>query len=188
MTTATLEPVAVSDIDLRRVETEGGVEFVDGRLVGKPVSVESSRVAMRIGSFLLVQAMKSGEAEVFESSMGYKCFAADPSKFRKPDVSLVRTERLAGVDPQDGFLFIAPDLAVEVVSPNDLAYDLDLKVQEYLSNGFPLVWVVYPNTRSVAVHRADGSTAVFRGRDEITGEAALPGFKCPVSDLFGVAG
>ena len=78
----------------------------------------------------------------------------------------------------------APDLAVEVVSPNDLAYDVDSKVEDYLQAGVRLVWVVNPVTRTVRVHHPDGPGATLRADGELTGGDVLPGFHCPIRDLF----
>lgn len=177
-------PIAPTPLDLRRYERESGVEFAHGHIVEKPVSIESSEVELTIGALLRSEAARTKSARVFGSSMGYKCFPEEPARFRKPDVSLVRADRLAGVDPQDGFIYLPPDLAVEVISPSDLAYDMAEKTEEYLRNGFPLVWIVYPNTRTVSIHRADGSVSLLHEADEISGEAALPEFKCRVSEFF----
>ena len=81
---------------------------------------------------------------------------------RKPDVSFVRKERLPEGLTSEGYLYIPPDLAVEVVSPNDLAYQVDHKVDEYLNAGVPLVWVINPESRKVFIHRRDMSVSVLR--------------------------
>ena len=91
---------------------------------------------------------------------------------------------MKGIDTSEIYMPIPPDLAVEVVSPNDLATELDIKVEEYLNNGFALVWVVEPATRTVTIHRADGSLARLHAKDEITGETALPSFRCKVAEFF----
>jgi Uma2 family endonuclease len=109
--------------------------------------------------------------------MGFRCFPDEPAKFRKPDVSVVRADRLSGIDPKEGFVPVPPDLAVEVVSPNDLASAVAGEVREYLENGFGLVWVVYPDSRTVVVYRPDGSANLFGAGDEITagpGPARVP--------------
>ena len=85
---------------------------------------------------------------------------------------------------EEGWLTIVPDLAVEVVSPNDTAYEVEQKAREYLGVGARLVWVVYPNIRSVRVHRPDGTEAMRREGDELGGESVLPGFACRVGELF----
>ena len=101
---------------------------------------------------------------------------------RRADVSLIRTSRLEGLgDP--GQMPIPADLVVEVLSPNDLAYDVDRKIELYLANGFALVWVVNPEVKTVSVHRADGSVSWLREHEEITGESALPGFRRMVWEL-----
>jgi len=167
-----------------RLENEAAIEFVGGQIVEKPVSIESSRIGIRIGRLLGNEADASGDAEVYDSSLGYKVFPDDPDKFRKPDVSAVRADRLAGLDLSDGFMRVPADLVVEVLSPGDLAYDVAAKVDEYLRYNFRIVWVVQPNTRSVNVFRSDGRNALLRGDDVITCEDVLPGFRCQVSEFF----
>ena len=81
---------------------------------------------------------------------------------------------------------IPADLVVEVLSPQDRAYDVWLKTEEYLANGFKLIWEVHPHTRTVVIHRADGSVAKLHEQDDITGESLLPGFKCKVGEFFAV--
>jgi Uma2 family endonuclease len=175
---------SLSPQDLLRLETEAGVELVDGQVLEKPVGIESSDIEAIILTLLRVEAGRSGTARVYGASLGYQCFRDDPAKFRKPDVSVVRIARLKDVDTSAGFMPIPPDLAVEVVSPNDLVTDLEIKVEEYLSNGFPLVWVVEPATKTVTIHRGDGSLSRLHAKDEITGEAALPTFRCKVAEFF----
>ncbi len=92
-------------------------------------------------------------------------------------------ERLA-----EGFCSIAPDLAVEVVSPNDVIEELDEKVEEYLRTGVKLVWVVHPGVKAVQVFRADGSESWLRAPDELSGEDVIPGFRCRVEAFFPMLG
>jgi Uma2 family endonuclease len=84
----------------------------------------------------------------------------------------------------EGHIRLAPDLAGEVVSPNDLAYEIDEKVEEFLAAGTTLVWVINPATRTVRAHRADRPGVTLRADDELTGEDVPPGFRCNVADLF----
>lgn len=171
--------------DLRRLEQESGVEFVNGQIVEKPVSVESSRIAAEIIFLLKLHVSKSRDAMICDSSLGYRCFSDDPARHRKPDVSAIRNERMQTLnDPDPRLMPIPPDLAVEVLSPTDYAYDVDEKLEDYLSNGFKLIWVVNPLTRTVTIHRGDGSIGRLHENDEITGESALPGFACKVAQFF----
>ena len=178
-------PTRVTPEQLLRMPDNSTLELVNGQIVEKNVSAESSRVEgwilRRFGTFL----DSSPVADAFPSSLGYRCFPDDPGKIRKPDVTVVSKARYTALpDPDPGYMPIVPDLAVEVVSPNDLVYEVDEKVREYLDAGFPLVWVVDPKTRAVTVHPADGRPTILKPDDEITAEAALPGFRCKVADLF----
>ena len=83
-----------------------------------------------------------------------------------------------------GHVTVAPDLAVEVVSPNDTVYELNKKVQEYLRAGVRLVWVIDPENRTLVVYRANRTLAEFKPEDELTGEDVIPGFRCLVRDFF----
>jgi Uma2 family endonuclease len=171
--------------DLIHLPDEGvGHELVDGQLVERTVRKESSRIALKIGRLLGNEAAKTGEAEVYGSDLGYQCFPKHRNGIRRPDASLVRKERLVGIEPDPGFMPIPADLVVEVISSNDTWYYVSRKVEQYLSAGFRLVWIVDPSTRIVVVHRADGSISWLREKDEIIAETALPTFRCRVSDFF----
>jgi Uma2 family endonuclease len=180
----TLQQPTISDEELHHARETGGIEFVHGHLVEKPVSKESSRVAANVLYILRRHIQEAGGAEIYGADLGYQCFTENPKGWRKPDVSVVRRERLAKLDPDPGLMPIPADLAVEVLSPTDFAYDVAAKIDEYLRNAFPLIWIVEPNTRTVVVHRADGSITKLRENDEIDGESALPGFRCKVAEFF----
>src|SRR3954469_7627368 len=133
-------------------------ELIDGILVERHMGSESSAVAVAISVILytFVKARRLGH--VFTTDCGYQCFADAPGKVRKPDVSFVRSGRLPNDRPPEGHIKLAPDLVVEVISPGDLAYEIDEKVAEYLAAGVRLVWVVNPKTRSVRIHRPKDSS------------------------------
>ena len=84
----------------------------------------------------------------------------------------------------EGWLRVRPDLAVEIVSPNDLAQEINARVVGYLSVGVPLVWVLDPSTRLAQVYRQGGSAAWSIQTGELSGELVLPGFTCRVEELF----
>jgi Uma2 family endonuclease len=183
MTTTYTTP-AIDQREALRLEREAGIELVDGQIVEKPASIESSKVESHVSRLLGNFAESTGVADVFGSSLGYRCYRDEPTKFRKPDVSVVRAERLKGIDQREGFMPIPADLVVEVISPTDLHYDVAEKTEEYLKNGFALIWLVIPHTLAVEIYRADGSITLLHENDEITGENALPGFRCKVAEFF----
>jgi Uma2 family endonuclease len=108
----------------------------------------------------------------------------DPDIVRGPDVSYIRAERIPPDGVPEAFWTIAPDLAVEVISPSETADEIREKVRDFLGAGTPLVWVVYPRTREVVVHTGDGLARTYGEDDVIEYPDVLPGFSCKVSELF----
>jgi Uma2 family endonuclease len=160
-------------------------ELVDGQLVEYNKSFWASYIAGRILNRLLTCCDAHQLGWVLTEGTSYQCFPLNPERIRRADVSFLRRERLSLAQATaEGHLRIAPDLAVEVLSPNDLAYEVDAKVQDYLSAGVHLVWVVNPLARTIEVHRLRGEGTILRENDELTAEDVLPGFSCRVGDLF----
>jgi Uma2 family endonuclease len=194
---ATLKEKAMSTIEARQeispeqflaLPDTARFELIDGNLVERNVSVLSSLVENLVALRLTAFTTNSQAGWVWGSSLGYQCFPQSPNKIRRPDVSFVRRDRLAAANLEDGFLKIRPDIVVEVVSPNDVKYEVDEKIEEYLSVGIPLVWIVNPETRIVEIHRRDGTVTKLHASDEISGDDVLPGFQCPVADFFPAIG
>jgi Uma2 family endonuclease len=108
----------------------------------------------------------------------------DPDTVRGPDVFYVAPGRVPDTGIPEAFWNVAPDLAVEVVSPSENAGDVREKVRDYLTAGTPLVWVVYPRTREVVVHTPDGLARAYGEDGALEGFEALPGFACTVAEFF----
>lgn len=141
-------------------------------------------VALRLGSRLETWA-RSGPGGYVGVESGF-VLRRDPDVVRGPDVSYVRAERIPDGGVPEAFWGIAPDLAVEVVSPGESAEEVREKVRDYLAAGTPLVWVVYPRTREVVVQTPDGLARALGAGDMLEGLDVLPpGFACAVAELFG---
>ena len=170
--------------DLLAMPDGKSYELVGGQLVERKMGMESSLVGTRLLSRLGRFCEEHGLGWAFQSDNGYQCFAHEPGLVRRPDVSFIRTGRLPGNVVPLGWAKIPPDLAVEVVSPNDIVYQLDDKLEDYRKVGVPLVWVIYPNSRTVMVYRVDGSTSFLHENDVLSGEDVIPGFRCSVAEIF----
>jgi Uma2 family endonuclease len=107
-----------------------------------------------------------------------------PETVRIPDVSFVPADRMREID-LDKRIQGAPALAIEVVSPTDLAEDLTQKVKQYLVGGSKAVWVFYPKPREVQVFRASGEIFVRRECDTLEEAEVLPGFALDLKAVFG---
>ena len=157
-------------------------ELVHGRIVevmpaGGTHGGTTRRTGARVGDF--VDANDLGE--VFGAETG---FQLAPDVMRGADVAFVRRDKWAAVENQEKYVPFAPDLAVEVVSPNDGALEVLNKVEEYLAAGTLLVWVMYPDTRKVVVHYPDHTARTFGAGEMLDGGDVLPGLKLAVADLF----
>lgn len=108
---------------------------------------------------------------------------------RKPDVAFVSVERWPADRPvpRVNAWPVVPDLAVEVISPTDKAFDVVEKVQEYFKGGVRQVWHVYSHTEQVFVFDSPASVRVLARADELTAEPVVPGFRMPMAELFPLA-
>lgn len=171
--------------DLLRAPDNNTLELVNGALVQKFASVRSSIVKGNILFSLMTFLNKNPVAEAYMGSLGYQCFKGDSPKIRKPDVTVVRRDRLAGLGGSDpDFMPIAPDLAVEVIAPGETFYDLNERRKDYLEAGFPLIWVVDPKMKTITIRPTGRRPVIYVIGDEIGAEPLLPGFLCRVSELL----
>jgi Uma2 family endonuclease len=159
-------------------------ELVNGQLVERNMGWESSLVGGRLLTRLSTHCDSHKLGYVLPADASYQCFPDAPTKVRKPDVSFVRIDRMAAADIPAGHCRIAPDLAVEVVSPNDFYDDVVDKSDEYLRAGVRAVWIVSPMSRSVVIRGADGSVRWLGVGDELSTDSVIPGFSCAVAELF----
>jgi Uma2 family endonuclease len=171
--------------DLLRMPDGNRYELVDGQLVELNVSIWSSYVAGVIYRILSLHCLANRLGWPFPEGTSYQCFPGFPALVRRADVSFIRLERLSlATATEEGHCPVVPDLMVEVISPNDTAYEVDEKVRLYLDAGTRLVWVVNPQQRTVEVHRPASLGSILREQDELTGEDVLPGFTCRVREFF----
>ena len=154
----------------------GRCELLRGELVMMtPAGFEHGRIAMRIGELLAGFVRQRGLGTVTGAEAGFQ-IAQDPDTVRAPDVAFVRAERVPPT-PTMGFFQGAPDLAVEVLSPNDRASEVLAKVQDWLRAGCGAVWVVDPATRTVAVYDSLNRMITRTTSDELTGGEVVPEFR-----------
>ena len=172
--------------DLDQLSDADRYELLDGQFVEKRMGAKSDEIALCIGSALRDFVMKNKLGRVYGSQTGYKnCFPSKPNSLRRPDVTFVALARLpSGGQSPSGDFAIAPDLAVEVISPNDLYEEMEVKLTDYKQAGIRLVWVVSPTCKTVQVRRLDGSLALLQETESLSGEDVIPGFTCLIAELF----
>ncbi|MDP9374478.1 MAG: Uma2 family endonuclease [Chloroflexota bacterium] len=161
-------------------------ELVEGELVEVPTAGALHNLIVGL-VYKLIDAfvLQRDLGLTFSDGTGYVLHHG-PDLLRIPDVSFVSWGRVPEEGVPEGFWPVAPDSAVEVVSPNDRADEVHDKVREYLAAGTRLVWVLWPKRRSVTAHAPDGVARELGPDDELDGGDVLPGFRVRVAALFEV--
>ena len=157
-------------------------ELVDGEIVGSEKEFGHGRICYQLGVELNHAAEKSRSGIVVASSTGFRMRSGN---VLCPDASFISIARIRAIGGMpDGFFEGAPDLAVEVLSPNDRIHALHRKLVKYFENGTKLCWVVNPKEETVYVYHSPARDTILTKVDTLDGEDVVPGFKLPVSELF----
>jgi Uma2 family endonuclease len=169
--------------ELLRMGDIGRCELIYGELIMmSPAGAEHGVVAIRLGSYIRDFVEQQALGIVFAAETGFK-LASDPDLVRAPDVGFVRKERIIGGVPK-GYFPGAPDLAIEVVSPDDTKREVAEKVNTWLAHGAFSVWVADPNPMTIAIHRTGQKPQIFGLNDTLADEQVLPGFKLALRKVF----
>jgi len=188
MFVGTREPLMTTNIVLtleefeRLPEQEGAVhELNEGELVvmtpGRP---RHNRVRDNIAVALRQFVRSKGLGDVFIETG----FELSKATVRIPDAAFVHAEKMKTLDLDQPWIDGAPALAIEVVSPNDLAEELSAKIDQYREAGVSAVWVLYPKTREVHVFSRAGMARTIGEKETLEDKDVVPGFSIPVSVLF----
>jgi len=172
--------------DLLRLSGQGRYELVKGVLVKMtPPGYEHGATTMRFAIRIANHVSAHDLGEVVAAETGFR-LARNPDTVRGADVAFVSKARQPAVAPA-GYADFAPDLVVEVVSPNDDPDEIQTKVAEWLEFGVRLVLIVYPRSRQVAVYRSLREVTILTEADTFSAPEVLPGFTCPIAAIFASA-
>ena len=158
-------------------------ELIRGRLVVRdPGGARHGALAMRLGYRIMGHVEAHDLGRVYAAETGFK-IESTPDTVRAPDVAFIAKSRLPQVEPR-GYPGCAPDLAVEVLAHDDHPAETLEKIAQWLKAGVRLVWVLDSEKRTGRVYRAEGSESLLDSNDALDGEDVLPGFDCPLSELW----
>jgi len=165
-------------------EPEFLFEVVDGLVVRKTVGAREIRIANLLSN-LMTPIVASNRIGVVYIELGYDLPNTNHAR-RKPDVSVLPFDRWPAERefPPGDFVPVAPDLAVEVISPHEKSRTTSRKIREYFQAGVRTVWVIYPETEQVHIFSSLKEIQILTREDTLTGEPVVPGFQIPVSKLF----
>lgn len=176
--------LVTADELLRMSDREQDYELVRGRLISvSPATSIASMVAVNVLSEMHHYARDHRLGRCGGADWGFR-LSSNPDTVRAPDAALVSGERIPAEGIPEGYWEGAPDLAVEVRSPNDRPSEILTKVAEYLTAGTRLVWTLDPARHRTVVYRADGSVEVLGPDGELDGEDVLPGFRLPLANVW----
>ena len=184
---ATTETSLLTADDLLRLYSEGiRGELIRGVLcktmpTGQEHGELVANLTILLGAF--VKPRKLGRLAV--SDIGVR-LEREPDTVREPDIAFFSLDKAPPGVRVTGYAEISPDLVVEVASPSDGRRAVNDKALMWLHYGVNLVWVVYPDTRTVDVHRDGRRMVTLTEHDTLDGGEVLPGFTCAVADVFAV--
>jgi Uma2 family endonuclease len=168
--------------EFAEMQLQGVWELVDGEPIElSPAAGRSGWISANVVVLLANHVRPGRLGWVFSAETGFVLFN-DRQTVRSPDAAVVLRDRL--VAPPDNFVPLAPDLAVEVLSPSDRMVDAMSKITMYLQAGVRLVWLVDPETLTVTVFRQDAAPKSIGEGDTLDGGDVLPGFSVPVAEIF----
>lgn len=178
---ATVERLTAEEFYLRC--TDERAELIEGKVVPMaPAGGSHGAFSTKLAGALLRWAEETGAGVVVSGETGF-ILARDPDTVRAPDAAYIAWERLGDRVP-DAFCPVAPDLAVEVVSPSDRRADVLAKVGAWLAAGTRVVWVVWAESQRIWVCRPDTDPAILGPGEALISEDVLPGFSLPVDAVF----
>ena len=179
------KPKLLTAEDLLRLDSKG----VKGELIRgefretMSVGVEHGQIVIKLGFLVGSVVIPNRLGRLIGSDAGV-ILERDPDTVREPDIAFISAARMPLEEEEHGYSEIVPDLVVEIASPSDSRREVNDKARMWHSYGVPLVWAAYPETRTIDVHRADGSIATLYEDDILDGGEILPGFAVAVSDIF----
>ena len=173
----------VTGAELLAMGDIGPCELIDGVIVrmsptGGVHGFLETRLALLVGGF--VNDKEVGLCMIGEVGVYVR---RNPDRVRGADLAFWSNAKLPD-GPPPGFVEVAPDLVVEILSPTDRWVDMRQKIEDYFSIGVSTLWIVDPDEETVYVYRSPSSRTALRSGDTLTGTGPLTGFTLPVSELF----
>lgn len=180
----TSEKSLITGEELLAMGDIGPCELIDGRIVKMtPTGGQHGFVEANIGRELHFFVRQKGLGWVMTGEVGIY-ISRQPDRIRAADVAFISKDRLPK-PPGPGFLDVAPELVVEIISPNDTWADMNHKLEDYFSRGINWVWVIEPKHKAVYVYHSATARVKIAETALLAGEGVLAGFEVAVQDLFG---
>ena len=173
--------------DLLRMPDDGfRYELIEGMLKKmSPAGYKHGVIIVRLTRLLANHVDAQHLGQVTAAETGFR-LAQNPDTVRAPDIAFVKADRIPTDKIPQTFWPGAPDLAVEVLSPNDIAEEVEEKVNDYLGHGCSMVWVVSPKQKTITVFCSKTDITILSENDLLDGRDVVPGFQCSVQEIFAI--
>lgn len=177
-----IKPLVTAE-DLLALSSKGRFELINGEVIEmSPPGYEHGAISNLLAYVITRHVVTHKLGQVFAAETGFR-LARNPDTVRAADVAFIAKERLPSKPPK-GYSDITPDLVAEVVSPGDDPDDVQAKVKVWLDASVKVVLVVYPGPQQIAVYHSLRAVIVLTADDMLELADVLPGFTCPVSEIF----
>lgn len=173
-----------TEAELQALPDDGfNYEVVNGELVMSPKNnPEHGQICARLSSALVAHVDREKLGAIFDSSTG---FWMANENCRAPDISFVSKQRLKGMKrPARSFFKFAPDLAIEVLSPNNTRTEIQDRLRDFFSSGTKLAWIIDPESKSAEICYSLEKRRLVGPNGELDGEDVVPGYRYNLGDLF----
>lgn len=182
---STTSPMTAEQL-LRLPDDGNRYELVAGELrMMSPGNWKHSEIAANIGLLLLNHVKKRRLGKVLSNDPGF-VLERNPDTVLAPGVAYIARGNYPADLPEQGYWPCAPDLAVEVLSPNDRIKGTEEKIEQSIEAGCRLAWLVNPRMRTVKIYFSNAGTKTIAIGEELDGDELLPGFCCQVAEVFDI--
>jgi len=173
--------ISADEFEKLSQESEARLEYFDGEVIelSSPRPIHN-QIAKRLITLLDVHVSPNGRGLLFWSDE----FRLNDRRRVIPDIALMMAPKHQLVDLNRTPIDLIPDLAIEVISPSEMARDVERKITAYLDAGLAEVWTLYPESQHIYVHQADTSK-LFKSGEKLA-SSVLPGWACAVSEIFAI--
>jgi Uma2 family endonuclease len=108
----------------------------------------------------------------------------NPDRVRAADIAFIRQERVPPLEARQHIMEVIPDLVVEILSNSDTIEEISDRIDDWLNASVQILWIVDPFRRTVTIYRPGNDPALLGEHGTLEGDPAVPGFRCPVAELF----
>jgi len=163
------------------LESKKDYEYIRGQFVkkergGARRSGICSRLLFHLGMFVKENSL----GEIYGPDANF----AIGLNYRLPDISFISVEQFPLEGEPIGVWKINPDLAVEIISPNDIYSEIEDKIYEYFEAGVKRVWIIYSKNKTLTVYRSPTNVKILTENDNLTCEELLPNFRLALKEIF----